>query len=162
MCFNSNYKDSICSPVLQRRDTDPKDCLIYLLTVYFSHLHIRLNFHSPARCETGQTVVCIQIWNVSSLHRRTEKHARYGRLCSMDLLFTSCHPLPAQPRAYQPVARRYFCALLLSHSSYGMSEIWLHFDATCYKVQEQYALRIAAVSYIMLIFNIVNPEFPEY
>lgn len=48
-------------PVLQRRDTDPQDCLMHLLTVYFSHLHIRLNLHSIARCETGKTVVCIHI-----------------------------------------------------------------------------------------------------
>lgn len=131
MCINSNYEESICSPVLQRCDTDPKDCLIYLLTVYFSHLHIRLNLHSPARCETGQTVVCIQIWNVSSLHRRTEKHARSGRLCSMDLLFMSCHP--PTPRSTQSLStsgeETLLCPAFISlqlRDEWNLTAFWCH------------------------------------
>lgn len=160
MCFNSNYKESICMPVLQRCDMDPKDCLIQLLTVYFCHPHTRLNLHSAARCETGKAVVCIHIWEVSSVRRRTEKRARSRGLCSMDLLSMLFYHCP--PPWASPVVRSCFCALLLSHCNYGMSEIWLHFHATCCKAQEQYALRLAAVSYIVLIFNIVKPEFPEY
>lgn len=51
MCFNS--KESICMPVFQRCDMEPKDCLIHLLTIYFSHPHTRLNLHPIARCEMG-------------------------------------------------------------------------------------------------------------
>lgn len=161
ICFNSNREESICMPVLQRQDMDPKDCLIQLLTVYFSHPHIRLNLHSVARYETGKALVCIHVREVSSMHRRTEKCARSRGLCSTDLLSVPCHASPP-PQASPLAARSYFCALLLSRCNYGMSEIWLHFDATCCKAQEQYALRPAAVSYIVLIFNIVKPEFPEY
>lgn len=34
-CFISKYKESICTPVLQRRDTNSKDYLMRLLRVYF-------------------------------------------------------------------------------------------------------------------------------
>lgn len=98
MCFNSNYEETICMPVLQRHNMDPKDCLIQLLTVYFSHRHIRLNLHSVARCEMGKTVVCIHVWDVSSVHRRIEKRVRSRRLCSMDLFSMPCHPSPLTPR----------------------------------------------------------------
>lgn len=161
MFFNSNYEQSICMPVLQRRNPDPKECLTQLLTVYFSHPHVRLNLHSVARCERQKPVVCIHIWQVSSVHRRTAKRARSRGLCSMDQLSMPSHPF-SPPWVPPPAARSYFSALLLSRCNYGMSEIWLNFDATCCKAQEQYALRLAAVSYIVLIFNIVKPEFPEY
>lgn len=45
-CFISKYKESICMPVLQRRDTNSKGCLIWLLTVYFcpsSYLSVDAN-----------------------------------------------------------------------------------------------------------------------
>lgn len=143
-------------PVLQRCNIDPKDCLIQLLTVHFSHPHIRLHLHSIARCEMGKTV-CIYIQEVSSVLEDWEAWQVQKAL----LHESAFHALPLLLSTRQPL-RTYLCALLSSHSNYGMCEIWLHFDATCCKAQEQYALRVIAVSSIVLIFKIMKSEFPEY
>lgn len=136
MCFNSNYEDSICMPVLERQNADSKGCLKWPL-VYFSLPHRSLDLCSVARCEGGTA-------GLKSIPGA-------GGLCSMGL---ASFPLPRATRSC-------FCALPLSICDHGTREIWLHFDATCCEVQEQYALRLAAVSYIALVFNIVKPEFPE-
>lgn len=76
-------------------------------------------------------------------------------------IYFPCFAIPPPAQTLSISGEELLVYLAFSCSSYGMSEFWLHFDAT-FKVQEQYALRLVAAFYIVLIFNTVKPEFPGY
>lgn len=151
-------KESVCIPVSHRRDMGPKDCLIHLLTVYFSHPHIRLNLHSIARCDMG---------NLHPHLRDLVSPQEDQDACQVQkalLLVSTFHVLLSLPPAQTLSISG---EELLVYLAFFLAPVmgWVNSDCilmpTC-KIQEQYALRLVAAFYIVLIFNTVKPEFPGY